>query len=1342
MAGNYTRRINLYINGAQVRNDITSISNEFRKLERRIRTLQIGSKEYNREMAKLKYLRTIIDDHNAALRNTQLNLTTLKGLANAFNKYWPVIMGTVGAISGLVFGTKRASEEFAEFDDKLSDIMKVTGMTRTQVLDLNKALLKLDTRTAQNDLLDLAWVAGKLGYTSREDILGFVNAADKIAVALAKDLGGNAEDALKAVGKAVEIFDLKRIYGIEEAMIRVGSSINVLGMASVAQEGYLLSFLERVAGIAPLADVSAQDIMGLAAALDIYGQKSEVSATAYTKLMSKMATETEAMAKVMGLTMDEYEKMFREDANETMLRLFETLKGEGTDAFGQLVNLLGETELDGQRMNQVMGTLVKNVARIREQQLLSNKAFDEGTSVVQEFDIKNNNAKANLEKKEKQIKALRIEMGERLIPVYLETLSVYEKFIYATTSVIEFLFRNARGIISLISAIAAYRIALFASNALQRTTIMLTGLNRVAVLTLHVAYNRLTGNAIRAAAATKLLNAAMVATPWPVIIASVASLISYMIAYSAIREQTNDLESASQRVEKQVMKDYSEKEARIKLLTKAIENENLVLSYRKAAIEELKSIVPEYHGYLDEEGRLINSNTESIETYLKSFKKQIRVQALKDEFARLYTEEMEVGKLLSEAKMERDRLAEELAQAPVKASTKKSLEPTIFAAIDKKINELSEKYNKIQSELRGIEIGINAEFVKTPGSEDPDDPSGKDKEEKIDYSEQAEANARIAAKRKYQKGIIKTQIDLETELDKIALRFMKGRLSQMDQKAAERAELQEKIVDQELKMARDKQKQLEAIESAGLELSPVQKADKEFNDELKKLNIFHKKQQNLTTNELLAYQALKEKHQNNIDKIDAEATKKEIERRETAFETALSQLKLSHVRELDQMDTFEKAMDWLRSKYSDEELKNVKTLNDARLLIQKTQQEKEADLAVEHIESLMKSVYTAIETGQFEGVALADSIMSTEEWQVLNTMLQELINRLQQIKKERREATGEDKKEKEDEIKLRGKFKTDILGFTPDDWNVLFKNLKDGKLKVEDFAMAAYAVSNAWADINQIMKNSEDTALQRYESSVNRKKELLSDQLEAGIISQEQYDDKTEQLDKKVEHRKAVLARKQAVRDRNVALFNAVINMAAAIAEANPNVALMALAGAAGALQIGIIASTPLPEIPGLETGGYFDIFRQQDRKKFKARLDPRKRGWINAPTVLTGEKPGSREYVIPDEAMDNPSIKGLIDILEMARISHNLKTIDLDSIIPSMPGRAKGGFLYQDSNAQNKAARVPAINPAADNADLASAINTLNHILSSGKIKARLVYQDWTDMEESANSIEDLSSI
>ena len=52
---------------------------------------------------------------------------------------------------------------------------------------------------------------------------------------------------------------------------------------------------------------------------------------------------------------------------------------------------------------------------------LSNKSFEEGTSVVNEYNIKNSNLAAELEKARKGFKETALELGERLNPVLLKS---------------------------------------------------------------------------------------------------------------------------------------------------------------------------------------------------------------------------------------------------------------------------------------------------------------------------------------------------------------------------------------------------------------------------------------------------------------------------------------------------------------------------------------------------------------------------------------------------------------------------------------------------------------------------------------------------------------------------------------------------------------------------------------------------------------------------------------------------------------------------------------------------------------------------------------------------------
>lgn len=67
------------------------------------------------------------------------------------------------SLTGVVMGFRKASNAFAEFDDPVTDVVKTTGLTKDQVLQLDMALQKIDTWNSQEELLGLARIAGKLG---------------------------------------------------------------------------------------------------------------------------------------------------------------------------------------------------------------------------------------------------------------------------------------------------------------------------------------------------------------------------------------------------------------------------------------------------------------------------------------------------------------------------------------------------------------------------------------------------------------------------------------------------------------------------------------------------------------------------------------------------------------------------------------------------------------------------------------------------------------------------------------------------------------------------------------------------------------------------------------------------------------------------------------------------------------------------------------------------------------------------------------------------------------------------------------------------------------------------
>lgn len=154
------------------------------------------------------------------------------------------------------------------------------------------------------------------------------------------------------------------------------------------------------------------------------------------------------------------------------------------------------------------------------------------------------------------------------------------------------------------------------------------------------------------------------------------------------------------------------------------------------------------------------------------------------------------------------------------------------------------------------------------------------------------------------------------------------------------------------------------------------------------------------------------------------------------------------------------------------------------------------------------------------------------------------------------------------------------------------------------------------------------------------------------------------------------------------------ITGAAQLAAANAErqrVKKMTLNGGGG----GNAASGAARVATGKESGGWLDIEREQDGRRFHARYDPHRRGYVDRPTVIVGEgAPGrSREWVASNAAVENPTVAPLIDILDHAQRAGTIRTLDLNRILLQHgPGRASGGPVSQPANAEPpKASPMPA---------------------------------------------------
>lgn len=287
-----------------------------------------------------------------------------------------------------------------DFDEGAADIAKTTGLTTERTKALSEELLKIDTKTAVNELQGLAAAAGRLNVSGEGNIISFVKAADQAFVALGDDLDGTAEEIATNVGKIAGVFGDEKKFGIGPAIMKVGSAINELAGKSKAAAGPILDFTQRMAGLGNL--ISSADTAALGAFFDEGGQSVEVASSTLNTLLPKMAENYKEFAKTAGMSAEEFKKLAEKSPIEALKAVASGAKNSEKGLFN-LAKTVESFGVESARATSIVGFLSANTDRLTELQKISNDAFSEGTSLTNEFNTKNETLGATWEKLTKAV---------------------------------------------------------------------------------------------------------------------------------------------------------------------------------------------------------------------------------------------------------------------------------------------------------------------------------------------------------------------------------------------------------------------------------------------------------------------------------------------------------------------------------------------------------------------------------------------------------------------------------------------------------------------------------------------------------------------------------------------------------------------------------------------------------------------------------------------------------------------------------------------------------------------------------------------------------------------------
>ncbi|WP_304015860.1 phage tail tape measure protein, partial [Nonlabens dokdonensis] len=1154
------------------------LKTEASKLSLQLQNMTPGTAAFDNLNAKLVTVKQRMQELNGKARASQ---STLSRWANGFNKYQALTIGVIATLTGVVFQMQQIIDFNGKLSESQSNVMKTTGMTKEEVDDLAKSFGLLHSRTSRINLLGIAEQGGRMGLP-KEEIKEFVDIMDKAGVALGDDFTGGSVEAARSLGVLKGLFKETRDLGIKETYNGIGSAINELAAKGLASADNLANFTKRVGAMPDALRPSIAEALGLGAAFEESGLEAEQSARAYSIFMTKSSKEVEKFAYVMGLTQDQVKEMINTDPTNFFLEFSQGLKGMDATDTAKTLDYLG---LNADGVKKILGSAAANTQLFRDKFVLANDAMQEGTSLLAEYNIKNNNFQATLDKVGKRIRG--VFASETVVKFLTGAVDAFAQFIGATetsSSSILYLRKTLVFLIKILlvagTAVLSYKtaaqLATLWGNRLtlqtkllaiaQKAAAFTTNLLKGAVYLLQIGYFRLTGQLAKARGAMVAFTMATNLNPLTALLAVLAAIgVAYLVFRDNAKAAKTQQDFLNDAIDEANVKTAAQS-AKVKALDKVVRDETRSQKDREDAIKKLNKIVPNYNEDLDTSKTALENSKVALDQYIDSLKRQAQAQALNN-LMNAKAKELEEAKQLSaedtlnwmERQLQRfggptSRIfaqeSDQLDKNVDKLEKELDVITKMYADIDSKQASQLTPLEKQLINLRAVRDDFKkgtAEYIKyqkqidaltkkfrTPGDDDPDKDPKKAKE--VDYLKLLRDQRYAAAEESAR--LIKDQFEREMELERL------NNLKKIE-------ELESYLID--------------TSKLKGEDLETALEINKNINDRIEIENATH---------------------QERVATILAGSIQNKQKSLQDGLARELEILKTSHNEEL-------------------AAFVGTKVEREAKI---KEQQQEELDLQSKHAHDMLVLLQQAQQQMEFNAMPL--DMLSEEDKQTV-------IDRINQLKAKLAELGLAKSNLGKRDISSDPNFaqsvlgKVDIFGFTAQDWVTSFENIDTAVGKIEMLSMGLRSAGQIWGQVSNMLSAKEDRELQEYTQAQDRKRQALDNRLDRGFINKRQYNKAVEKLENDQAKKEAELKYQQAKRDKITALAGittstglAVMRTIAAYAAIPGGAAIAAKINIAniaqGAIQAGLVAATPLPA-KGYEKGLY-PIQREQDGKIFNAR--------------------------------------------------------------------------------------------------------------------------------------------
>ena len=1122
------KRVNIYINGREVSNDIKSIRTEMQKAVNDIARMKRGSDEYNAKAKEIRTLKAIIQEHNQQLRTTEQRWSSLNNAANGLKKYSGIILSFVGSLTGATLGFQKCAEEAEKFEENLDNLSALTGLGGKNLSWLGDQAKEMSVKTTESGIkikqsaTDILDAFTKIG-SQRPELLKNKEALAAVtedAIILSEAAKIELEPATASLANVMNQFNEK-----SSSSRRI---INELAAGSQTGSGdiqYLSNAIEKCGTSAYLMGMKTNQTIGVVEAIAPKFKDASQAGNSFDKVLLTMKDKQigyQSGLFNMNDALDELQTRFA--------------KGEkASDLFGK----------EHAKMAEVLVMAKDDVIRYTEAVTGTDKALEQAAKNT-------NNRAAKRAQAMNRLKLVMIDLGEKVAPAITMGTNAFTSFLTYLSKAPTLFRENKQLILALATAFVVLQgktiLATLASMKnraahLLEAAAKMKNATATAYLNTYAEQYRMTqGNVSRGVLKLRtsfsLLWKTIVANPVGAIVTGIYALIT---AVNFMEKHTD----SAMRAEKLKNSILSKSETATKLATDANR-------------EFAKSI----------------SNVNRLSTEER--------QRLREQISdRIKLTEATLNQLKAEQA--------ELKQTATKVGFWQTLKNSFLSGGfgEPSVNNY-ENFQKLQQN-DALKNGQEAADEMNESIQKLEESNASLKSQLDDFNETF--NAEINADKIGTKTI--TELQEKVNLYRTAL-----------ENATLQSEEYERI--QNKLIATEKQLN-QAIKSRDINDTPLPSKDNKNPLQNKKLEA----EQKLAT---AISQIRKKLYLENLTESE-----KEILQTQQQYNELIALCQQFGIDTIEVYNAYSEKIEAI----IDRELENEVSASIAA-----------QDRINQALMSSSEREKASVRQKYAELIALA------EQYGIDTLALKEKMD----------EELASIKEDEEPQ---------DIFGMSPEDW-------EDLEGKIGKAIQLAGQLADIWGQFNQIQANKEKKELQEYERSCNRKKELLNKQLNAGKISQEQYNARTSQLDADLEKKKTEIAKKQAKRDKAQSIFSAIISTAAAIAQALPNIPLSIIAGIMGAfgaaLIAKVIASQPLPEYA---KGGLTD----------------------GAKMYIAGE--AGQEWISPNWMLKDKTTGPIIQQLEMVR-SGILSPEQLAPIRPdfqtmsAIPMYASGGFTSTGSMETN----------------------------------------------------------